>query len=65
VRRECAPNARLGCRGAAGIVVIWFRVAALVEVILANVQLKKRPVCIAKPAQRAGRVQRAGHLVLL
>jgi hypothetical protein len=51
--------------GVAEVVVIRFRVAASMAVIVAKVQLEERPKGEAEPAQRAGRVQCGWHLVLL
>jgi len=48
-----------------GLVVIWFGAPVPLEVVLADMQLEKRPVCVAEPAERAGRGERAGHVVLL
>ena len=41
------------------------RGAAPIPVVLADVQVEKRPAGEAKPAQRAGGVERHGYLVLL
>ncbi len=54
-----------GMPGVTGLVVIWFGAAVPLEVVLADMQLKKRPVCVAEPAERAGRGECAGHVVLL
>ena len=54
-----------GMPGVTGIVVIWFGVPVPLEVVLADMQLEKRPVCVAEPTERAGRGERAGHVVLL
>ena len=54
-----------GSSVAAGIVVIRFRTAVSLEVVLADVQLEKRSVRKAEPAERAGRGQSTGHVVLL
>ena len=48
-----------------GLLVIWFGAPNPLEVVLADMQLEKRPVRKAEPAERAGRGQRAGHVVLL
>ena len=55
----------MGCLGATGIVVIRFRRAIWRAMVFTNMQLEKRPVRKAEPAERAGRGQRAGHVVLL
>jgi hypothetical protein len=54
-----------GIPGVTGLLVIWFCVPVPLEVVLADMQLEKRPVCVAEPAERAGRGERAGHVVLL
>jgi hypothetical protein len=51
--------------GVTGLLVIWFGAAVPLEVVLADMQLGKRPACAAEPAERAGRGERAGHVVLL
>jgi hypothetical protein len=45
--------------------MIRFRAVALLEVVFSDMQLEKLPVCIAEPAQRAGRIRRVRHVVLL
>jgi hypothetical protein len=49
----------------ARIVVTGLRGAVRNPVVLADVQVEKRPAGEAEPAQRAGGVERHGHLVLL
>jgi hypothetical protein len=51
-----------GCRR---VVVIWFAAAIPLEAILADMQLQEWPVRVAEPAERAGRGERARHVVLL
>jgi hypothetical protein len=54
-----------GMPGVTGLLVIWFGAPVPLEVVLADMQLEKPPVCVAEPAERAGRGERAGHVVLL
>ena len=51
--------------GVTGLLVIWLGAAVPLEVVLADMQLEKRSVCVAELAERAGRGERAGHVVLL
>lgn len=51
--------------GVTGLLAIWLGAAVPLEVVQADMRLEKRPVCIAEPAERAGRGERAGHVVLL
>jgi hypothetical protein len=54
-----------GMPGVTGLLVIWFGAPVPLEVVLADMQLEKPPVCVAEPAERAGRGERAEHVVLL
>ena len=54
-----------GMPSVTGLLVIWFGAPVPLEVVLADMQLEKPPVCVAEPAERAGRGERAGHVVLL
>ena len=54
-----------GMPGVTGLVAIWFGAPTPLEVVLADMLLDERPVCVAEPAERAGRGERAGHVVLL
>ena len=59
-----AASREPGRPGATNVEAARLRVAAR-AVVLADVQLHRRLACAAESAQRAGRVQRAGHVVLL
>jgi hypothetical protein len=44
-----------GIPGVTGLLVIWFCVPVPLEVVLADMQLEKGPVCLRSGARRAGR----------
>jgi hypothetical protein len=44
-----------GMPGVTGLLVIWFCVPVPLEVVLADMQPEKRPVCLRSGARRAGR----------
>ena len=63
--RAAGMSRGTGMPGVSGLLVIWFGTPIPLEVVLADMLLDERPVCVAEPAERAGRGERAGHVVLL
>ena len=59
------PASGLRYATVAGIVVTGPRGAVRIPVVLADMQVEKWPAGEAEPAQRAGGVERHGHLVFL